>query len=162
MGDFKRGGQKFGGGGGGGKRGFKGGGGGRDGGRPDMHKAVCSDCGKDCEVPFRPTGDKPIFCSTCFATKGGDNSKDRGPKKFGNKNFKPSFNNKPSYQNNSSSKPESYKVQFEQLNLKLDKILDLITSADSEETKEVTTPVKKAVAKLKAKKVVKKKATKKK
>jgi len=159
MGDFKRGGQNF----GGGKRGFRGGGGGRDGGRPDMHKAVCSDCGKDCEVPFRPTGDKPVFCSTCFSKQGGgDNSRDRGPKKFGNKNFKPSFNKKPSYQNNASSNTENYKVQFEQLNLKLDKILDLITSTNSKETQEITTPVKKTTTKPKAKKVVKKKTTEKK
>ena len=29
--------------------------------RPQMHSAVCDDCGNNCEVPFRPTGDKPIF-----------------------------------------------------------------------------------------------------
>jgi len=34
-----------------------------------MHKAVCSECGKDCEVPFKPTGDKPVFCSDCFRGK---------------------------------------------------------------------------------------------
>ena len=40
--------------------------GGRDSGRPMMHDAVCSECGKDCQVPFRPTGNRPIFCSNCF------------------------------------------------------------------------------------------------
>ncbi len=34
--------------------------------RPTMHKAVCDECGRDCEVPFRPSGDKPIYCSKCF------------------------------------------------------------------------------------------------
>jgi CxxC-x17-CxxC domain-containing protein len=34
--------------------------------RPTMHKAVCDKCGKDCEVPFKPSGDKPIYCSRCF------------------------------------------------------------------------------------------------
>ncbi len=34
-----------------------------------MHKATCSECGKNCEVPFKPTGEKPIFCSWCFANK---------------------------------------------------------------------------------------------
>lgn len=43
----------------------------RSGGRNDreerqMHRATCADCGKSCEVPFRPTGDKPVFCSSCF------------------------------------------------------------------------------------------------
>ncbi|HOX60610.1 MAG TPA: hypothetical protein PLV72_01225 [Candidatus Magasanikbacteria bacterium] len=40
--------------------------GGRDGGRPPMHKAICSECGANCELPFRPTGDRPVFCSSCF------------------------------------------------------------------------------------------------
>ncbi|MCX6739887.1 MAG: hypothetical protein NTZ49_01505 [Candidatus Parcubacteria bacterium] len=37
------------------------------GGRPAMHEATCAECGKRCEVPFRPTGDKPVYCSDCFA-----------------------------------------------------------------------------------------------
>lgn len=34
-----------------------------------MHKATCGDCGKSCEVPFRPTGEKPVFCRDCFGAK---------------------------------------------------------------------------------------------
>lgn len=40
-------------------------------GRPDMHRATCNDCGNSCEVPFRPTGSKPVFCSNCFEKQGG-------------------------------------------------------------------------------------------
>ena len=25
----------------------------------EMHKATCADCGNECEVPFKPSGDKP-------------------------------------------------------------------------------------------------------
>ena len=32
----------------------------------EMHKATCSDCGKECEVPFKPTGEKPVRCRECF------------------------------------------------------------------------------------------------
>jgi len=32
----------------------------------EMHKAVCSDCGKECEVPFKPTEGKPVYCRECF------------------------------------------------------------------------------------------------
>lgn len=32
----------------------------------DMHSAVCDKCGKDCKVPFKPSSDKPIYCSDCF------------------------------------------------------------------------------------------------
>src|SRR3989344_4612431 len=28
--------------------------------------ATCSHCGKSCQVPFRPNGKKPVFCSACF------------------------------------------------------------------------------------------------
>ncbi len=42
-----------------------------EGDRQRMHSAVCAACGKNCEVPFRPTGDKPIYCSNCFEKEGG-------------------------------------------------------------------------------------------
>ncbi len=31
-----------------------------------MFQAVCADCKKDCEVPFKPTGDRPVYCKDCF------------------------------------------------------------------------------------------------
>ena len=34
--------------------------------RPEMHQAICAECGKKCEVPFKPTSDKPVYCSNCF------------------------------------------------------------------------------------------------
>ncbi len=48
---------------------------GRDSGRrAEMFPAVCDKCGKDCQVPFRPSGDKPIYCSNCFEKQGGGSS----------------------------------------------------------------------------------------
>ena len=41
-------------------------GGGRDRGDREMHSVVCDDCGDNCEVPFRPTAGKPIYCDNCF------------------------------------------------------------------------------------------------
>jgi len=35
----------------------------------EMHKAVCSECKKDCEVPFKPTAGKPVYCKECYAKK---------------------------------------------------------------------------------------------
>jgi CxxC-x17-CxxC domain-containing protein len=32
----------------------------------EMHKAVCSDCKQDCEVPFKPTEGKPVYCKECY------------------------------------------------------------------------------------------------
>ena len=55
---------------GGGSRGGFGGGsrGGFGGPRPprEMHKAVCAQCNKECEVPFKPSGDRPVYCRDCF------------------------------------------------------------------------------------------------
>jgi CxxC-x17-CxxC domain-containing protein len=41
----------------------------RDFGPREMHKAVCSECGKECEVPFKPTEGKPVYCRDCFMKK---------------------------------------------------------------------------------------------
>ena len=37
------------------------------GGLREMHKAICSDCGNECEVPFKPTEGKTVYCRTCFS-----------------------------------------------------------------------------------------------
>jgi len=33
----------------------------------EMHPAVCAECGKETQVPFRPSGDRPVYCSDCFS-----------------------------------------------------------------------------------------------
>ncbi len=45
------------------------GGGGGFGGPREMHKATCADCKKECEVPFKPSGDRPIYCKDCFSKR---------------------------------------------------------------------------------------------
>ncbi len=32
-----------------------------------MFSAICSECGKECEVPFEPHGDRPVYCSECYS-----------------------------------------------------------------------------------------------
>ena len=34
-----------------------------------MHKAICADCHKECQVPFRPTGNRPVYCKECFSKR---------------------------------------------------------------------------------------------
>ena len=36
----------------------------------EMHTVVCAECGKDATVPFRPRGDRPVYCSDCFRQQG--------------------------------------------------------------------------------------------
>jgi CxxC-x17-CxxC domain-containing protein len=35
----------------------------------EMFTATCSDCGREAQVPFRPNGMKPVYCSDCFSTR---------------------------------------------------------------------------------------------
>jgi CxxC-x17-CxxC domain-containing protein len=34
-----------------------------------MHKAVCSHCGRECEVPFEPDPNRPVYCKECWAAR---------------------------------------------------------------------------------------------
>ena len=49
-----------------------GGGGSRGGyssGPREMFSATCSSCGREAQVPFRPSGTKPVYCSDCFTSR---------------------------------------------------------------------------------------------
>jgi CxxC-x17-CxxC domain-containing protein len=46
-------------------------------GRP-LCKAVCADCHKDCEVPFRPSGERPVYCKECFSKRKAGNGPFKG------------------------------------------------------------------------------------
>jgi CxxC-x17-CxxC domain-containing protein len=35
----------------------------------EMHKATCAECNKECEIPFKPSGDRPVYCRDCFAKR---------------------------------------------------------------------------------------------
>ena len=41
----------------------------------EMHDATCDKCGNQCQVPFRPSGEKPDYCNDCFKKSDGPNSK---------------------------------------------------------------------------------------
>ena len=75
-------------------------GGRRDG--PEMFDATCDKCGKNCEVPFRPTSGKPVYCSACFKNNDSHISREK-------------FERAPRSEISSSG--------LQEINLKLDKIL---------------------------------------
>lgn len=35
----------------------------------EMHNVICAECGKETQVPFRPSGDRPVYCQDCFSSK---------------------------------------------------------------------------------------------
>lgn len=123
---------------------------GRDSGGPSMHQAICAECGNSCEVPFKPRGDKPVYCSNCFEHQGGGNRRSERSdfrekqmfpatcNKCGNKcevPFRPS-GGKPVYCSDcfgsgaGKKQPDrsgSSKAQFDIINAKLDQILKALT-----------------------------------
>lgn len=111
----------------------------RDFDRPqEMHQAICSNCGKTCEVPFKPNGSKPVFCRECFqANRTGEN---RRPEFEGrNNNFPPPPPRFDDRGPHTPPPPPPQKEEFAELNAKLDKILNILNEAMKKP--EVTTPV---------------------
>jgi len=51
---------------GGGGYGGRSGGGRRDDRPREMFDAKCGDCGNDCQIPFKPKDDRPVYCRECF------------------------------------------------------------------------------------------------
>ncbi len=99
----------------------------RGGDRPQLFSAVCDECGKNCEVPFRPNGSKPIYCSQCFENKGGsDRGGDRGgfrdSRGGGDRGFGGGFGNDRPVDRTSVRRFESNGKPIDNTNEKLDKI----------------------------------------
>ncbi len=106
--------------------------------RPSMHQAICSECGNPCEVPFKPTGEKPVYCNDCFRSKrdGGFKYQSSAPAK-------------------SFSAPTISKDQLESLNSKLDQIIKLLSATEKPQTEESSAKSVKAVKVKKTEKKVK-------
>lgn len=128
---------------------------GRFGGEKTMHQAVCAECSKVCEVPFKPSGEKPVYCSSCFSLRSDDRS---GARNDSRQSF-----SRPAHREESSFKTNNnLEEKITEINAKLDKILDLFL-VKQEKKLAVKEPAKKEVKKVDKKEVkpVVKKVTKK-
>lgn len=101
----------------------------------EMFRTTCSNCGNECEVPFKPNGSKPVFCSNCFEKNGGEqrrsNDRDYAPRRD---DRRPSFNENRSFDRPQYDRPQentrpqnNNNDQFASLNAKLDRIITLLT-----------------------------------
>lgn len=85
------------------------------GGQRELFSATCADCGRRCEVPFRPAAGKPVYCRECFAKRRGEGSPRepvRAPAQTGNA---------PRPQSGTPAKPQAAPpVQFAELKRELD------------------------------------------
>jgi len=131
-------------------------------GRREMFSATCSQCGVSCQVPFRPTGEKPVYCSDCYEKLGNNsNSWSYGEgrpqrQSFGdrNKGENRSFSNNRSFggDRNFSSNRGGDNRQMEMVAKKLDRIIELL-----EGQRQVVKTVEKKPTKKATKKTEKKK-----
>ena len=151
MRDFKKGGgfkKSF-----GGRPSFRGG----DRDQKEMFQATCSDCGRPCEVPFRPVEGRPVFCRDCFAKNAP--GAERPPREEGG--FKRPFNKfedrreRPVFRPESSPSPRidgtqmiALTKQLELLNIKLDRLIQTI-EVERAFAAPAKKPAKKPVAKKK-------------
>lgn len=84
----------------------------------EMFKATCADCGKSCEIPFRPTTGRPVYCSDCFrnhAPQGESRGRDNNPRgrDTGRGNSRSFGNDKPMFSAICDNCGDKCKVPFE-------------------------------------------------
>lgn len=49
-----------------------------------MHLINCDKCGDSCEVPFKPIGNKPTYCSNCYRKEETPRTKESNKKELNN------------------------------------------------------------------------------
>jgi len=117
-----------------------------------LHDAVCDKCGKNCQVPFRPSGDRPIFCSECFERKdgGGDRNRFNRNDSRGGRNSDNRGANRPPQQSNMADQAISRLVEkIATLNTRLDTIIDLLSSTRQKKLDSTEKKTEKKVKKIK-------------
>ena len=90
----------------------------------EMFPAECGECGDACQVPFRPTGERPVFCKNCFRK----DDAPRGPKFGARPSFggPRSFGDKPAYRSTPRQTDNGLADQVKMLNAKMDTLIALL------------------------------------
>ena len=85
-----------------------------------MYKATCHKCGAECQVPFKPAGDKPIYCRDCYhAMEGSETARPVRRGSF----HRPSFDRPDRFGGPSRPDHGGIQKELDKINVKLDKIL---------------------------------------
>lgn len=87
----------------------------------ESHNVICDKCGKECEVPFKPTSGKPIFCRRCFKDKEGSSSYDDSKRNYDTQ--PDSRDNRRDYRESDNNTKSS---QLDEINRKLDEIIEML------------------------------------
>src|SRR3989338_538426 len=98
----------------------------------NLHQATCAECSRMCEVPFRPTGERPVYCKECFENRGGNTGGESGGNKFPKKDFFARDSARPSLEKSGSS--DVVVKQLETMNTKLDRLIRAVEAFSSNNT----------------------------
>ncbi len=129
-------------------------GGGRDRFDKPKFQATCVECGERCEVPFKPVQGKPVYCDNCFR----QSDRPRHENRFERNDRAPRFD--------APRGGDANRTEFEQLNRKLDAIMELLKNVKAQNTtvhvvkKEDAEPAQDKAVVVEGKKPAKKKAVK--
>jgi len=130
-------------------------------GRSQMFEAVCANCGKKCEVPFRPNGQRPVYCRDCFGKQGRAPSSNFPKKDFG---AQAPFHVPAPQEMSDGRIIDDIKRQLDAMSMKLDQLLNASRETRLPTRKPLTAEVEivKETQKIKAPKGAKKKPSSKK
>jgi CxxC-x17-CxxC domain-containing protein len=81
----------------------------------ELHDAVCGNCGNHCQVPFFPSGSRPVFCRDCFRKDEGES-----PRRFDDRRPAPRPFSAP------ESNDGAMDARLRKIEKKLDMILELL------------------------------------
>lgn len=110
----------------------------------EMFGAICGDCGRNCEVPFKPTGSKPVYCNDCF-------KKNNGGERDFSRRFQERSPRRPDFERSNESRPQNNE-QFDAINRKLNKILDLLSALPKKQEEKVIEKPVEVIAEIEPKK----------
>lgn len=96
--------------------------GGRDSRSPELFQAVCNECNNQCQIPFRPSQDKPVYCRDCFTKQGYKPGRDSN----GADGIRPDFRRNFAPQTNDNESMDAIKQKLSYLESKIDLILEII------------------------------------
>lgn len=98
----------------------------------ELFSATCATCSKRCEVPFKPFGDKPVYCSDCFRANNDTSSSSSRGRDAGKRTFsKGDRNSDYSKPKMDEKKLDDIKRHLESVNYKLDKIIHALSTGES-------------------------------
>lgn len=88
-----------------------------------LHEAICDKCGQKCDLPFEPTGNKPIYCRSCFRENQNSGERFEQRNKPHDRFEKRESRSSNRFEEDDQSGQDPSKDSLDRINRKLDKIM---------------------------------------